>query len=61
MLLYGEDGKRFSWVDVPLITQAEPESKPRRKYYSTRPGGKCVETHGDRFVLSLRAERDCIR
>ena len=27
MLVYREDGKRFSWIDVALITQAEPEPK----------------------------------
>jgi hypothetical protein len=30
MLVYSKDGKQFSWIDVALITQAEPETKPRR-------------------------------
>ena len=30
MLVYNEDGERFFWVDVGLITQAEPEMKRRR-------------------------------
>jgi len=30
MLVYREDGKHFSWVDVALITQVEPEASSRR-------------------------------